>query len=481
MEEHRAVLVGAGVGYYGDDGQWQSFVLAKQSYIIGRDSSCDIVISDAKTSALHAEMRNVGDSWEIVDNDSRNGVYVNSIRIRKLARLNHQDTIQIGRRTLFFVRLSDASQVTVMEQGGKLVPHKIDKATGSASTQNPVLPGQTSRPVAGTNVDHRHAGHATSEKAAHGTVQSAREHELQRRKESLEHDVLSLRTRLEEASGAAAAQRVRADHATEEVATWQQKASLLAVRIDQLSRQVEGQERNNKALADQLEQAEVARDKADREGQELRKKLDDIEQRVESLRRVAEEERRIYRFDLSEADTNISRLAATISEKERAIQTLNLSLYDMNLRLRQYDEIEKTLAAAQSDLEVCNERVAAQAVRNRALRDAADRQKHDYESTISQQLREIQRITRELDRLRLERQQPGLPNSSSSVSVVNNAEVQVLLPIVGKLGIAADRALRASAGKRNITEGDFDTLKEIIEQIYGYVRDIEKLWSELAR
>lgn len=73
---------------------------------IGRSESCDVVISDATVSRNHAVLDRFGDQWRIRDAGSRNGIYLNGIRVRRSTPVNPGDGIRLG-DTL--VRLSGSS------------------------------------------------------------------------------------------------------------------------------------------------------------------------------------------------------------------------------------------------------------------------------------------------------------------------------------------------------------------------------------
>jgi hypothetical protein len=65
---------------------------------VGRGSSCDLVLSDdTEVSRTHAELELVGEEWAVVDDGlSRNGTYVNNVRISGRKRLADRDVMRFG-------------------------------------------------------------------------------------------------------------------------------------------------------------------------------------------------------------------------------------------------------------------------------------------------------------------------------------------------------------------------------------------------
>jgi Protein of unknown function (DUF3662)/FHA domain len=71
--------------------------------VIGRSRDCDIQLSDANVSRRHAELRQEGASYWIVDLGSTNGMEVNGKRVKR-AKLHDGDTITLGSTELTFER-----------------------------------------------------------------------------------------------------------------------------------------------------------------------------------------------------------------------------------------------------------------------------------------------------------------------------------------------------------------------------------------
>lgn len=73
----------------------------KRRVVLGRSRECDIQIEDANVSRRHAELRQEGTSFWIVDLDSTNGLEVNGKRVKR-AKLDPGDGFTIGSTEVTF-------------------------------------------------------------------------------------------------------------------------------------------------------------------------------------------------------------------------------------------------------------------------------------------------------------------------------------------------------------------------------------------
>jgi hypothetical protein len=80
-----------------------SHEVKQRRVVIGRSRDCDIQLADANVSRRHAELRQEGTSYWIVDLGSTNGLEVNGKRVKR-AKLRSGDTITVGSTELTFVR-----------------------------------------------------------------------------------------------------------------------------------------------------------------------------------------------------------------------------------------------------------------------------------------------------------------------------------------------------------------------------------------
>jgi Protein of unknown function (DUF3662)/FHA domain len=78
-------------------------VLENGRAVLGRSKECDLQVPDANVSRRHAELRQEGSSWWLVDLDSTNGTELNGKRVQR-SRLSDGDTITVGGTDLVFAR-----------------------------------------------------------------------------------------------------------------------------------------------------------------------------------------------------------------------------------------------------------------------------------------------------------------------------------------------------------------------------------------
>ena len=78
-------------------------VLTERRAVLGRSKECDVQVPDANVSRRHAELRQEGSSWWVVDLESTNGLEVNGKRVGR-AKLSDGDTITLGSTDLVFGR-----------------------------------------------------------------------------------------------------------------------------------------------------------------------------------------------------------------------------------------------------------------------------------------------------------------------------------------------------------------------------------------
>lgn len=91
-----------------DEGQTTSLDLAQNEYAIGRGEDNDIRLTERNVSRRHATVRNTTEGWEIVDERSYNGTFVNGERISgEGVLLSSGDIVNIGDYRLELQDVSD--------------------------------------------------------------------------------------------------------------------------------------------------------------------------------------------------------------------------------------------------------------------------------------------------------------------------------------------------------------------------------------
>ena len=81
----------------------KSHELRKASVVLGRSKDCDIRISDPNVSRRHAEIRQEGSTYWVVDLGSTNGIAVNGEALKR-AKLDDEDRITLGSTEVVFHR-----------------------------------------------------------------------------------------------------------------------------------------------------------------------------------------------------------------------------------------------------------------------------------------------------------------------------------------------------------------------------------------
>jgi pSer/pThr/pTyr-binding forkhead associated (FHA) protein len=90
MTEHVKLIVKAG------DEINKSFDLNKDKNFIGRDPKSDIVLDDIEISRNHVSIIRKGETFQIEDQNSTNGTFLNGRRLKKQSLIKNGDLISLG-------------------------------------------------------------------------------------------------------------------------------------------------------------------------------------------------------------------------------------------------------------------------------------------------------------------------------------------------------------------------------------------------
>jgi Nif-specific regulatory protein len=101
-----------------------------QENLIGRDLDCQVLLTDALSSRVHATVVHQDDNWWIRDSGSRNGTYVNGQKIDE-ARLTNGTRVKVG------------TTVLVFHDGVEAEPTGDEEVTQTLVFDTPVDPGDS--------------------------------------------------------------------------------------------------------------------------------------------------------------------------------------------------------------------------------------------------------------------------------------------------------------------------------------------------
>lgn len=102
------VLSGARVGAV--------FHLDRSELMIGRSQRAELLFEDDGVSRTHARIRREGSEYQVEDLGSRNGTFVNGLRVKSPTRVQDGDKIQLGRSTILKFTYHDALDDSYQER-----------------------------------------------------------------------------------------------------------------------------------------------------------------------------------------------------------------------------------------------------------------------------------------------------------------------------------------------------------------------------
>lgn len=111
--------------FYMESDEGQRFTITGKSTLIGRKQGCQVRLQDTEVSGVHAEII-IDDTGVVIhDQGSRNGLYVNGLRVKK-STLNHKDRLRICSNCFTFYNNASFAIEGLEESGYALVPFEND-------------------------------------------------------------------------------------------------------------------------------------------------------------------------------------------------------------------------------------------------------------------------------------------------------------------------------------------------------------------
>ena len=114
-----------------DGGEERSVEVTGDTFAIGRDEECDLVLEDDQVSRRHAELELSNDRIVVRDLGSRNGTFVNGKRIQEPTPLEGNEQLRVGNTV---VSLSPSKSASTVSAGQ---PTKLARATPPAPSPAP--------------------------------------------------------------------------------------------------------------------------------------------------------------------------------------------------------------------------------------------------------------------------------------------------------------------------------------------------------
>lgn len=93
-------------------GAGREYRIARSPLVMGRSSSCDIQVESSLVSRQHARLTLTNLGVLVEDLGSRNGVFLNSQRIRSAVRMKNGDSLTIGDETFILTEVEEPLDIT---------------------------------------------------------------------------------------------------------------------------------------------------------------------------------------------------------------------------------------------------------------------------------------------------------------------------------------------------------------------------------
>ncbi len=104
----------------------KSFDLIKDKNIVGRDPDSDIVIDDIEVSRNHLTITRKGNTFQIEDQNSTNGTFINGRKLEKPTEIKNGDLISLGQNNVLEFVYEKINEIPESSQLGE-----IDQSKGT--------------------------------------------------------------------------------------------------------------------------------------------------------------------------------------------------------------------------------------------------------------------------------------------------------------------------------------------------------------
>jgi DNA-binding response OmpR family regulator len=116
----------------------QEWVLGELT-VIGRDPACDLALDDRQVSRRHAVIRRTADGFLVSDEGSKNGTWLNGVRLTAPAHLRDGDEVSIAAMYKLYFVDSEATAPLVFEARGLRVDPDAKQVFVDGSPLEPPL------------------------------------------------------------------------------------------------------------------------------------------------------------------------------------------------------------------------------------------------------------------------------------------------------------------------------------------------------
>ncbi|MFW5858825.1 MAG: FHA domain-containing protein [Planctomycetota bacterium] len=99
-----------------------------RTYVIGREAGCEIPLQDVLISRRHCQLEwdEAAGAWQFVDLNSRNGIFVDGVRVQGQVALKDQARLQVGGQVFNYLQVPPGADIGAL---GRQAPSVDSEAT----------------------------------------------------------------------------------------------------------------------------------------------------------------------------------------------------------------------------------------------------------------------------------------------------------------------------------------------------------------